>query len=587
MSHFLTVMALVAAALSVTEARIPEPPSAAPPSVESRKRTASVVGVAAHLHALDRIPRIHGGTRAAGTPGDRATADYVAERLRRAGYEVSRQRVHVPYFRTLGTSRVMRASGPLPGGRRAVRPLDFTRGGSVRGRVRRIGKGCTAAKTATLRPGEVALVRRGGCTFLQKGRIAARAGAAAILIGDRQRQRVVSGTLGRPGLRIPALILAQEAAAVLRTGEPVRVEVRTLSEMRVSENVLSETPGPSHRRSLIVGAHLDSVPEGPGLNDNGSGVAAALDVAERLAARRAAPRRVRFAFWAAEELGLVGSRHFVRALDRAGRRSVLAYPVCRQQDREAVAAALRNLIAAPDSPAVLLAERTRADERWEELLHGRHIRHESFQLIDLEGLDWEGWLATKSASFRQQARRGERRLEHDHRVEHRLVTEEDEVLDALDTLIRLHDARWNGASTAFGRKRRAFHETFAVAAARRGWLQILLTTLNGEPAAARLGYRYGGAESSYLIGRAPQRSKHNVGSALRMHAIREAADHVKELRLLLGAESHKQRLATADPGLDTFLVAHGVLPRLGHAVIRHRRRLPAATRRPVAARLGW
>lgn len=89
------------------------------------------------------------------------------------------------------------------------------------------------------------------------------------------------------------------------------------------------------------------------------------------------------------------------------------------------------------------------------------------------------------------------------------------------------------------------------------------------------------------MGRAPQRSKHNVGSALRRHAIPDAVDHVKEFRLLLSAESHKQSLSTADPGLDTFLLTDGVLPRLAHALIRHRRRLPAAMRRPVAARLGW
>ncbi len=325
MIRVLTVIAIMAGAVSETEARISTAPSAAPPSVEPRKRAASVVGVAAHLHALDGISRLHGGTRAAGTPGDRATADYVADRLRNAGYEVSRQQVRVPYFRTLGTSRVLRASGPLRGGRRTVQPLKFTRGRSVSGPVRRIRKGCTPAEAATLRPGDIALVGRGGCTFLKKGRIAARGGAVAILIAGRPHERVVNPTLGRPGLRIPALFVAHEAAAVLRMGEWVRVEVRTLSEMRVSDNVLAAAPGPSHRRSAIVGAHLDSVPESPGLNDNGSGVAAALDVAERLAAKRPAPTRVKFAFWAAEEVGLVGSGHYVRRLSPAARRSVVAY----------------------------------------------------------------------------------------------------------------------------------------------------------------------------------------------------------------------------------------------------------------------
>ena len=262
-------------------------------------------------------------------------------------------------------------------------------------------------------------------------------------------------------------------------------------------------------------------------------------------------------------------------------------PVCRAENRAVVATALRGLIDAAGSPRVLLAERLRRDERWEEMLHGRHIRHESFSLIDLRGLDFERWLATKSANFRQQARKAERRLARDHRLEYRLVTGESEVLGALHTLIRLHDARWEGASVAFAPRRRAFHEDFALAAARRGWLRILLATLDGEPAAAWLGYRYGGAESSYLMGWAPEWSRHNIGSVLRMHAIREAADHVDEFRLLLGNEPHKQRLATADPGLDTFLVGDAMLPRLAHSLIEQRHRAPGVVRKFVAARLGW
>lgn len=262
-------------------------------------------------------------------------------------------------------------------------------------------------------------------------------------------------------------------------------------------------------------------------------------------------------------------------------------PVCRAENRQAIAMALRDLVGAPGSPAMLLAERMRADERWEQMLDGRHIRHESFSLIDLDGLDWNGWLATKSGNFRQQARKAERRLARDYRLEYRLVTDEDEVLEALDTLIRLHDARWNGASAAFSPKRRDFHETFAMAAATRGWLRILVATLDGEPAAAWLGYRYGAAESSYLMGRGPQWSKHNIGSVLRMHAIREAVDHVSEFRLLLGKETHKQRLATEDPGLDTFLVGSAMLPRVTHALIQHKHRSPAVVRKLLASRLGW
>jgi aminopeptidase S len=74
----------------------------------------------------------------------------------------------------------------------------------------------------------------------------------------------------------------------------------------------------------MAGAHLDSVAGGPGINDNGSGTAALIEAAEAIGPDpRGAP--VRLAFWGAEEIGLVGSRHYVSSLSRAERRRIRAY----------------------------------------------------------------------------------------------------------------------------------------------------------------------------------------------------------------------------------------------------------------------
>jgi aminopeptidase S len=73
----------------------------------------------------------------------------------------------------------------------------------------------------------------------------------------------------------------------------------------------------------MAGGHLDSVPGGPGVNDNGSGVAALLEVARALAPRP--PGRVRLAFWGGEEEGLLGSRAYVRALSEDERNDIRAY----------------------------------------------------------------------------------------------------------------------------------------------------------------------------------------------------------------------------------------------------------------------
>ena len=91
-----------------------------------------------------------------------------------------------------------------------------------------------------------------------------------------------------------------------------------------SANLIAERPG-SDGAVVMLGAHLDSVVAGPGINDNGSGVAALLVIAEALADLPAPQRTVRFAFWGAEEGGPFGSAAYVNALDSAERDRIVAY----------------------------------------------------------------------------------------------------------------------------------------------------------------------------------------------------------------------------------------------------------------------
>jgi Zn-dependent M28 family amino/carboxypeptidase len=93
----------------------------------------------------------------------------------------------------------------------------------------------------------------------------------------------------------------------------------------VSTNLIAEWAGTSDE-VVMLGAHLDSVADGPGMNDNGSGVAGVLEIAEHLAMGGAPTERsVRFAFWGAEEVGLVGSRAYVASLSPAARGRIAAY----------------------------------------------------------------------------------------------------------------------------------------------------------------------------------------------------------------------------------------------------------------------
>jgi aminopeptidase S len=119
------------------------------------------------------------------------------------------------------------------------------------------------------------------------------------------------------------LFVSTAAARRLAAAGRVTVAVDAVSERRSTANVLAEAgDGP---RVAMAGAHLDSVVDGPGLNDNGSGVAALLAAAEAIGSRAPDGARLRLAFWGAEELGLYGSRRYVAGLDRADRDAIAAY----------------------------------------------------------------------------------------------------------------------------------------------------------------------------------------------------------------------------------------------------------------------
>ena len=91
-------------------------------------------------------------------------------------------------------------------------------------------------------------------------------------------------------------------------------------------NLIADWPGGDPDQVLMTGAHLDSVTAGPGINDNGSGSAAILEVALAVAATGYQPgKHLRFGWWGAEELGLRGSRFYVNALPATERAKITGY----------------------------------------------------------------------------------------------------------------------------------------------------------------------------------------------------------------------------------------------------------------------
>ena len=134
-------------------------------------------------------------------------------------------------------------------------------------------------------------MQRGTCRMSVKARNAQAAGASAVLIvndGRPGNRGAIAGTLGAPGLRIPAVFLSTAAGRDVRAAGRVTVDVDAVSEQRRTANVLAETGRGS--RVAMAGAHLDSVTDGPGINDDGSGVAALLAAAGRCAGGRPTAR---------------------------------------------------------------------------------------------------------------------------------------------------------------------------------------------------------------------------------------------------------------------------------------------------------
>ena len=297
-------------------------------------REVTVANVNRHLIALQRLAEQNGGTRASGTPGYDASARYVHDKLAAAGWNVSYQEFTFPFFEELAPAELSRiAPEPktfVPDDE--VGTFDFSGSGDVTGEVQSVDvqvpppaapgstSGCEAADFAGFTPGNIALMQRGTCTFGIKVANAIAAGASAAIVfneGQPGRTDAFIGDIGTP-VDIPVVgISFADGADFVRLDRAgsvtARVVTDTLSETRTTRNVIAETPGGNASNVVMAGGHLDSVPEGPGINDNGTGSAALLELGLKLADERV-KNKVRLAFWGAEEAGLLGSEYYVGQL---------------------------------------------------------------------------------------------------------------------------------------------------------------------------------------------------------------------------------------------------------------------------------
>lgn len=303
-------------------------------TVQKLLECVTVEGVREHQAALQAIADANGGTRASGTPGYDASVEYVVERMSAAGYDVTVDPFEFAFFQVAGDP-VFEQVSPDP--TTYVDLEDFavmthSGSGDVTAPVEAVDlsiadpatstSGCEPDDYTGFTAGNVALVQRGACNFVVKAANAEAAGASAVIVfnqGTPDRLGLFGGTLGGPGVTIPVISVSFDLGLDLNDppDTEVHIDVQTVSEIRQTANVLAETRRGDDENVVMAGGHLDSVPAGPGINDNGSGSAALLEIAEQMAKVKPT-NQLRFAWWGAEESGLLGSIDWVVDADAAG-----------------------------------------------------------------------------------------------------------------------------------------------------------------------------------------------------------------------------------------------------------------------------
>lgn len=275
-----------------------------------------------HLAAFDDIARKNNGNRAAGTTGYAASASYVEAVLKQSGYRTKRQYFDFVYEEVKASSLTQNtpAKAALTHNPMSYSPSTGPAGVTADVVAPATITGCTEADyTGTVATGKTVLLQRGVCSFAVKSQMAKKMGAAAAVVYNNV-DSALNGTLGEPGdnyVPITGLSKAdgEKLAAAVKAGTVnLTFVLDKITEKRRTFNVLAETRAGSADNVVMVGAHLDSVQKGAGVNDNGSGSAAILEVAAQLGKDKKITNKVRFAWWGAEELGLMGSDHYVSDL---------------------------------------------------------------------------------------------------------------------------------------------------------------------------------------------------------------------------------------------------------------------------------
>ena len=339
-SHLLACAVTAAASLAVVPVAQAKPDDVNSSQLES---AVTVEGILKHQKALQTIANFNGGTRHTRTAGYTASAAYVKATLEKAGYDARYEMFNMPEWEETAPPVLQQVSPTAktytPGtaaddNSPAVDYITFEHSPTASlSNVRVVPtnditipspggttSGCEAADFPAATSGAVALIQRGTCAFTLKLQNAVAAGAVGVIMfneGDTPGRSNALYRLADPGYTIPAVLtstaVGKELYDAFKAGQNPTVNLSTsgVEQERLYPNVVAETKRGDADKVVLLGAHLDSVTAGPGINDDGSGTAFQLELAEELAKAGTPPRnKIRFLWFGGEEDGLVGSQYY-------------------------------------------------------------------------------------------------------------------------------------------------------------------------------------------------------------------------------------------------------------------------------------
>ncbi len=291
----------------------PVPPTPIPTATATPAPTATPIpsALADETFAFVELLTLEHSPRESATDAELAAAQFLKGWFEELGYETTLQDFTV---------------GPLPKSELTItsdlgpenpwsHPMGESHEGDASGVLRFVEKAFEEDIPAEGLKGVIALIERGEVTFEEKVQRVAEAGAVGAIVFNNRPGRFY-GDLRNPST-IPAVSISRDDGRdlldLLENGE-VEARVTVKSETRPSRNVIAEMSGSADTgKTVIVGAHYDTVPESPGANDNASGIATIMTIAKRAAANDY-PFALRFVLFGSEEIGLFGSRHYVDTL---------------------------------------------------------------------------------------------------------------------------------------------------------------------------------------------------------------------------------------------------------------------------------